>query len=189
MITQPAWRAGQSNEPAGLKPSKCSWKTGATSCCNNGGSVFLIMFKTRHALLLSSLRFFCPRRSREIHTAQSRNDHDWRTRHQSQSGRDTAPGSSSPGHWAVFDLSIDADKFRELSRLATLRATVHRVHQQTRPVIGCWLLNGHKAITSASQISFQSLSAKCPRRRIAVIQFPTVSFHVSIRTRSHHVLV
>jgi hypothetical protein len=36
----------------GSRPSPLNWRTGATSCCNRGGSVFLIMFNTRHALPL-----------------------------------------------------------------------------------------------------------------------------------------
>jgi hypothetical protein len=43
-----------------------------TSCCNRGGSVFLIMFKTRHALLLRQRRNMVPGNSRGIAKPQPR---------------------------------------------------------------------------------------------------------------------
>lgn len=41
-----------------------NWKTGATNCCNRGGSVFLNAFNPVQALLLSSLRILRPQSGR-----------------------------------------------------------------------------------------------------------------------------
>jgi hypothetical protein len=54
-----------SNKPAASRPSPRSWRSGATTYCNRGGSVFLIMFKSGQALPLPGGRFSCPRIGRE----------------------------------------------------------------------------------------------------------------------------
>ena len=72
-ITPDVWRLQPSNKPAGFSPSLRSWNNGATSWCNKGGNVFLIMFKTGQALLLSSLRFLSPRIGRSESARQPRN--------------------------------------------------------------------------------------------------------------------
>lgn len=56
-VSQPAL----SNKPAASRPSPHNWRSGVTNCCNRGGNVFQIMFKSGQALPLPGGRFSCPR--------------------------------------------------------------------------------------------------------------------------------
>lgn len=47
-------------EQTTLRASLRNWKAGGTNCCNRGGNVLLIMFKTGHALPLRA-EGFCVR--------------------------------------------------------------------------------------------------------------------------------
>ena len=72
-ITKPgALRSTPSNKPAEFNPWPRSWNSGARNWCNKGGNVFLIMFRTGHALLLPGGRFLSPRHGCEVGAKQSR---------------------------------------------------------------------------------------------------------------------
>ena len=53
-------KPGPSSKPATLKPSPCSYRTGAMSYCNSRTNPFHIMFDIVHALLLVGTRFLRP---------------------------------------------------------------------------------------------------------------------------------
>lgn len=67
--TPRASKRGRLNKPAS-RPLPRNLKSGATNCCNRGGNVFLIIFNTRHALLLPGGRFWSPRNGRGEGTEQ-----------------------------------------------------------------------------------------------------------------------
>ena len=54
------------NKSRASKLSPRNWKAGGTRCSNSRVSVFLIMFKTGHALLLPGGRFLSPRNGRGL---------------------------------------------------------------------------------------------------------------------------
>ena len=72
-VTPDKLKSGPSSKPPGFRPSPRNWNSGGTSCCNSGGSVYLIMFKTRHALLLPGGRILRPRSGRNNRAEQPRN--------------------------------------------------------------------------------------------------------------------
>ena len=72
-VTPDKLKSGPSSKPPGFRPSPRNWNSGGTSCCNSGGSVYLIMFKTRHALLLPGGRLLRPRSGRRAGADQPRN--------------------------------------------------------------------------------------------------------------------
>jgi hypothetical protein len=169
-------------------------------CWSKGGSVFLIMFKTGHALPLVDTRFLRPRSSRgESADCPREVCGSWpRTRQI----RDLDSGGDRPrtATIRVPELSVSAFSPRPQSRPRTIhvraQATALIVREQAAAMdADCpQTVRSRELSTTANWSSSQSvhehrLAKNCPRSCIAVSIFPPIHFPVYVRIIPSHDLI
>jgi hypothetical protein len=139
---------------------------------SEGGSVFLIMFKTRHALPLPGGRFSCPRIGRGRGAKRLRNmDCSWPQTRPSHD-HDPAQCRTRTQIVRVHELSASASHPRQQSRSQSVRihglATNSIVHERaTATVADC---------PQPGQVHEPSMLANCPRTRFVRSRRPAMNY-------------
>jgi hypothetical protein len=166
-------------------------------CWSKGGSVFLIMFKTGHALPLVVTRILRPRSSRGESADCPREVCGlWP---QTRQIRDLDSGGDRPrtGTIHVHELSVSAFSPRQQSRPRTIhvraQATASIVREQAAAVdADCpQTVRSHELSTTANWSRTQSvrehgLANSRPHRRIAVSILPPIHFPIHVRIIPSH---
>jgi hypothetical protein len=162
--------------------------------------VFLIMFKTGHALPLRERRTWCPRMNRGGSANCPRNiSRSW-TWHRPVHGLDSAGNRTWPRTFRVHGQSVSAFSPRQQSRPRTIhvhaQATALIVREQATAVdADCpQTVRSHELSTSANWSRPQSVRERglakcCPPRRIAVSILSPIHFLIHIQIISLHVLI
>ena len=159
--------------------------------------MFLVMFKTGHALLLPGGRFLSPRHGREVCAEQSRKvTGSWpQTRH--FHGIEPVRGRTQPRVGHVREQSVIVFSPRQQSRSQTVRVRAQAAASIVREQAAAADLNCPQTVRSRGQSAFANWSrtqfvrdcgpAKSdPRRRIAVSTWASASFPVFIQIISPH---
>ncbi len=190
----------QSSRPRNSQSLSRSWSVGVRKCSSKGGSVFLIMLKTGHALPLVVTRILRPRSSRGESADCPREVCGlWpRTR----KIRDLDSGGDRPRTETihVHELSVSAFSPRQQLCPWTIRvraqATDSIVRGQAAAVdADCpQTVRSRELSTTANRSRTQSvrergLEGNCPRRCIAVSILPPVHFLIHVRIIPSHAFV
>ena len=162
--------------------------------------MFVIMFKTGHALPLRERRTWCPRMNRGGRAAFPRNiSRSW-TRHRPVHGLDSAGNRTRTGTFRVREQSVSAFSPRQQSCPRTIhvhaQATASIVRERaTAAEVNCpQAVRSHEQSTSAnwSRTQFvrdRGLAKNYPHRCIAVSILPSIHFPVHVRIIPAHVLI
>ena len=162
--------------------------------------MFVIMFKTGHALPLRERRTWCPRMSRGLHAEFPRNaSHSW-TWHRTVHGLDSAGNGARTGTFRVREQSVSAFSPHQQSCPRTIhvhgQATASIVRERAAATdVNCpQTVRSREHSTSAnwSRTQFHrapGLPKNYPHRRIAVSIFPSIDFPVHVRIIPAHVLI
>jgi len=162
--------------------------------------VFLIMFKTGHALPLRKRRTWCPRMSRGEHAERPRNiNHSW-TWHWPVHGLDSAGNRTRTRTFHVREQSATAFSPRQQSCPRTIHVHAKATASSVRERAAATDVNCPQTVRSREQ----STSSNCPRtqfvrdrglaknyrhRCIAVSILPSINFPVHVRIIPDHVLI
>ena len=162
--------------------------------------MFVIMFKTGHALPLRERRTWCPRMSRGGHAAFPRNmGRSW-TWHWPVKGLDSAGNRTRTGTFRVREQSVSALSPRQQPCPRTIHvhaqaaASIVRQHSATADVNCPQTVHSHELSTSENWLRMQSvrrrgLARNYPQRCIVVSILPPINFPVHIRIIPAHVLI
>ena len=162
--------------------------------------MFVIMFKTGHALPLRERRTWCPRMSRGWYAEFPRNiSRSW-TWHRPVHGLDSAGNGTRTGTFRVREPSVSAFSPRQQSCPRTIhvhaQATASIVRERAAATdVNCpQTVRNREHSTSAnwSRTQFHrapGLAKNYPHRRIAVSIFPSIHFPVHVRIIPAHVLI
>ena len=155
--------------------------------------MFVIMFKTGHALPLRERRTWCPRMSRDGHAAFPRNiGRSW-TWHRPVHGLDSAGNRTRTGAFRVREQSVSAFSPRKQARprsgrvlgnaadstVRELAATTDSIYPQT---VRSRELSTSPDCPRAQSVRERGLAKNCPHHRIAVSILPPINFQVRIQT-------
>jgi hypothetical protein len=162
--------------------------------------VFLIMFKTGHALPLRQRRTWCPRMSRGGHAeCPHKMGHSW-TWHRPVHWLDSARNRTRTGTFRVREQSVSAFSPRQQSCPRTIhvhaQATASIVRERAAAAdVNCpQTVHSHELSTSVNWLRTQSvrrhgLARNYPCRCIAVSILPPINFPVHVRIIPAHVLI
>lgn len=200
IITQPESKCGQLKHAVALRQSQANSKTGAMNSGTRELIVFLIMFKTGHALPLRQRRTWCPRMNRGGHAECPRNiSRSW-TWHPPVHGLDSTGNRTRTGTFLVREQSATAFSPRQQSCPRTIHvhaeATALIVREQAAAAdVKCpQTVRSRELSTSANWSRTQSVRDRGPatnylRRCIAVSILPSIHFPVHVRIIPAHVLI
>jgi len=162
--------------------------------------VFLIMFKTGHALPLAGARLLRPRSSRGGHAEHPREVSDSWPRARQIRDRDSVGERPCPRTVHVLELSMSAFSPRKQARPRTGRVLGNAADSTVRESAAATdsiypqTVRSRELSTSANRSRAQSVrehgpATNCPRRCIAVSILPPIIFPVHIRITPAYDLV
>ena len=162
--------------------------------------MFVIMFKTWHALPLRERRTWCPRMSRDGHAEFPRKISRLWTLHRPVHGLDSAGNRTRTGTFRVREQSVTAFSPRQQSRPRTIpvhaQATASIVRERTAATdVNCpQTVRSREQSMSAnwSRTQFvrdRGLAKNYPHRCIAVSILPSINYPVHVRIIPAHVLI
>ena len=169
-------------------------------CWSKGGSVFLIMFKTAHALPLVVTRILRPRSSRGESADCPREVCGSWPRTRQIRDQDSARDRTRTGTFRVPEQSVSAFSPRPQPRPRSIHVRAQAadsiVREQAAAVdADCpQSVRSHELSTTANWSRTQSvrecgLAKNCPRRCIAVSILPPIHFPIHVRIIPSHDLI
>jgi hypothetical protein len=154
--------------------------------------VYLIMFKTRHALLLPGGRFLSPRNGRDEGAEQPRNEMDSWPQTRRFREREQARHRTRAKTVHVHEQSATALNPRQRTGQQTVRIRVLASASTVRKQASAQSTRYPQVVRSLElsvpmnspqtgiALAFHQ-AANCPRRRIVVVIAPQVSFHIHVQ--------
>ena len=162
--------------------------------------MFLIMFKTRHALPLRKRRTWCPRMSRGGHAEYPRKINRSWTWHRPVHGLDSAGDRTRTRTFRVREQAAYAFSPHQQSWPRTIRvhaqatASIVREHAAATDVNCPQTVRSREQSTSANwswtqTVRDRGLAKNYPHRCIVVSILPSIKFQVHVRIIPAHVLI